>query len=126
MHMHALCFLDAPHERQRVAQVVPMDWAGTGDDSLDVYTTEWVGRGVVPPISTRNVCDGGSVSNCVTASLAAASARSLPRILVWALMLWRDLRKPADRLVSIRSVMLPIKSLWWLHCFASMVPGLVW
>ena len=72
--------------RRRVAQSVPVEQAGIGDCGLAVYMTQWVGRGVVSPISTRSVCDGGSVSKCVTTNLAATSARSLPRILVRALV----------------------------------------
>ncbi len=33
--------------RQRVAQLVPVDWTGTSDGGLAVYMTQWVGRGVV-------------------------------------------------------------------------------
>jgi hypothetical protein len=68
---------------------------------------------IVSSTTILNVCDGRSVSKCVPASLAAASARSLPRILVWTLILWRVLRRLATLLASRRSVMLPRRSLWW-------------
>ena len=101
------------HGRRRVAQLVFVDRASNVGCGSAMYMTQWVGRGTIPPISTRSVCGGGSVSKRVTANLAAASARSLPLILVWALILWRVVRSPADRLVSIRLVMLPSKRLWW-------------
>ena len=94
------------HERRRVAQLVPVYRAGCGGGGLAEYMTQWIGRGDVSPISTRRVCGGGSVSKCVTASMAAASARSFARILVWALVMWRVVRRPANRLVSRKLVVL--------------------
>ncbi len=43
---------------------------------LAVYMTQKGGRGAVAPMPTRIVCASGSLSKSVTASLAAASARS--------------------------------------------------
>jgi hypothetical protein len=66
--------------------------------------------GAIFPIYTHVICGGRSVSNCVTKCLAAASARSLPLILVLTLILWRVVRRPTDLLVSRRLVMLPRSS----------------
>jgi hypothetical protein len=64
--------------------------AGVGVVGLAVYMTHDGGRGAVAPISARSVCSGGSLSKFATASLAAVSARSLPRICVRALIFRRD------------------------------------
>jgi len=70
------------HGRRSVAQLLLVDRAGSGGGGLAEYMTQCIGQGAVSPITTRSVCGGGSVSKCVTARLAAVSARSLPRILV--------------------------------------------
>ena len=57
---------------------------------LAVYMTQNEGLGAVAPISTRRVCSGGSLSKFVTASLAAASTRSLPLICAGALIFLRE------------------------------------
>ena len=64
--------------REGVARFVPVDRAGVGASGFTVYITPCVGRGDISPTSTRIVYVGGSVPKCVTASLATASARSLP------------------------------------------------
>jgi len=56
----------------------PVDRAGVGVGGCDVCMTQCTRRGVIFPTSTRIVCVGESVSKYVTASLAAASMRSLP------------------------------------------------
>ena len=72
------------HGGRRVACLGPVESAGGGVVGLAVYMTQKGGRGAVAPMSTRIVCAGGSLSKSVTASFAAASARSLPRMFVWA------------------------------------------
>ena len=59
-----------------------------------VYMTQNGGRGAIAPISTLCVWSGGRVSKSVTASLAVASARSLPRTFVRALIFRRVVEKP--------------------------------
>ena len=78
------------HDGRRVHFLGPAASAGVGVVGLAVYMTQNGGRGVVAPISTRRVCFGGSLSKSVTASLAAACARSLPLICVCALIFIRD------------------------------------
>jgi hypothetical protein len=85
--------------------------AGAG--GWGVYITQCCGRGALSPMSTRMHWCGGRFSKLVTASLAAASARSLPRMLVWALILCRAVWCPASFLVSRRSVMLSRRIEWW-------------
>ncbi len=70
------------HGGRRVELLGPVASAGAGVVGLAAYMTPNGGRGAVAPISTRSVCSGGSMSKSVTASLDAASARSLPRICV--------------------------------------------
>ena len=53
-----------------------------GGGGLTVYMTQCGGRGATSPTSTFSFCDSGRESYCVTAILAAASARSLPRMFV--------------------------------------------
>jgi len=70
------------HGGRRVAclgHVVSAGW-------LAVYMTQNGGRGAIAPISTLIACSLGSVSYYVTGSLAAASAGSLPRMCVCALI----------------------------------------
>jgi hypothetical protein len=69
-----------------VACLGPVESAGGGVVGLDVYMTHKGGPGAIAPMSTRNVCSLGRVSKSVTASLAAASARSLPLMCVCALI----------------------------------------
>ncbi len=64
--------------------------AGVGERGLAVYMIHNGGRGVIAPISTLVVRSSGRVSKFVTASLAVASARSLPRTCVCALIFQRD------------------------------------
>ena len=59
---------------------------------VTVYMTQYCGRGATSPMSTRIVACVGRVSKLRTAILAAASARSLPRMLVCALILCRFVR----------------------------------
>ena len=73
------------HGGRRVACLGPVERAGGGVVGLAVYMTQKGGRGAIAPMSTRNVCSLGSLSKSVTASLAAASARSLPLMCVCAL-----------------------------------------
>ena len=58
----------------------PVVRAGVGVGGLAVYMTHNGGRGAIVPISTFNVCSWGRVSKFVTASLAYASAKSVPRM----------------------------------------------
>ncbi len=51
-----------------------------------VYITQNGGRGAMDPTSTLKVFSAGRVSKSVTASLAAVSARSFPRMWVCALI----------------------------------------
>ncbi len=69
-----------------VACLSPVEIAGSGVVGLAVYMTQKGGRGAIAPMSTRNVCSLGSVSKSLTASLAVASARSLPLMCVCALI----------------------------------------
>ena len=80
---------------------------------LDVYMTQYFGRGAISLISTRVVWAGGRVSKLRTASFAAASARSFPRMLVCPRILCRVFRKPSDALAFSSSVMLCKRSMWW-------------
>ena len=57
-----------------------------------VYITHNCGRGAISHVSTRVFVYGGRVSKLRTASLAGASARSFPHILVCALILCRAMR----------------------------------
>ena len=70
------------HGGKRVACRGLVAWAGGGVCGLVVYMTQNGGRGAIAPTSSRRVCSDGTVSKSVTASLAAASARSLPRMWV--------------------------------------------
>ena len=82
------------HGGRRVEFLGPVASVGVGVVWLAVYMTQNGGRGVVAPISTRRVCFGGSLPKSVTASVAAASARSLPLICVCALIfagMWSSL-----------------------------------
>ena len=74
------------HGWRRVACLGPVESAGGGIVGLVGYMTQKGGRGAIAPMSTRNVCSLGSVSKSVTASLAVASARSLPLMCVCALI----------------------------------------
>jgi len=60
-----------------------------GVGGLAVYMTQNEGRGAIAPISTLSVWSRGRVSKFVTASLADASAKSLPRMCVCALIFRR-------------------------------------
>jgi hypothetical protein len=77
-----------------------------------VYMTQCRGRGATSPMSTRNLLYGGRVSKLRAASLEAAYARSLPRMLVCALILCRVVRCLVSLLASRRYVMLSRRSLW--------------
>ncbi len=74
------------HGGRRVACLGPVESAGGGVVGLAVYMTHKGGRGAMAPMSTRNVCAVGRVSKSATASLAAASARTLPLMCVCALI----------------------------------------
>ena len=78
------------HGGRRVEFLGLVASAGVGVVGLAVYMIQNGGRGVVAPISTRRVCSGGSLSKSVNASLAAASARSLPLTCVCALIFRRE------------------------------------
>ncbi len=67
-----------------------------------VYMIQYSGRGAISPMSTRNVWFDGKVSKLRTASLAAASTRSFPRMLVCALILWRVVLRPYSRFLASR------------------------
>ena len=70
------------HGGRRVACRGLMAWASGVACGLRLHMTQKGGRGATAPTSTRRVCFGGRVSKYVTASLAAASARSLSRMWV--------------------------------------------
>ena len=70
------------HGGRRVACLGPVAWAGVGVGGLAVYMTPNGGRGAIAPISTLSVWSWDRVSKSVTATLAYASARSLPRMCV--------------------------------------------
>ena len=64
-------------------------WRGSGGGVVGfaVYITQNGGRGAMDPNSTLKVYSPGRVSKSVTANLlAAVSARSFPRMWVWALI----------------------------------------
>ncbi len=71
-----------------------------------VYMIQYSGRGAFSPMSTRRVWCDGSLSKLRTASLAAASARSFPRMCVCALILWRVVLLP-DLVLSSRRFIMP-------------------
>ncbi len=77
------------HGGRRVEFLDPVASAGVGVVGLSVYRTHNAGWGGVAPIFTRRVCSSGSLSKSVTASLAAAFARSLPLVCVCALIFLR-------------------------------------
>ena len=76
----------AHHGGRRVACLGPVARAGVGVGGLAVYMTPNGGLGAIAPISTLIVWSRGRVSKVVTTSLAAASARSLLRMFVCALI----------------------------------------
>ncbi len=81
------------HGGRRVACLGPMAKAGVGVGGLAVYITHNGGRGAIVPMATLAVWSSGRVSKFVTANLAAASARLLPRmcVCVCALIFRRDM-----------------------------------
>ena len=84
-----------------------------GGGGLTVYISQCGGRGGISPTSTCNSCDSGRNLYCVTASLAATSARSIPRMSVWARILGSVVRNRRVRRSSRRSVILLNMSMWW-------------
>ena len=67
-------------------------------------------------MSTRNVCGGDSVSQFVTDNFAAVFAMPLPRMFACALIVRRVVLRSLDRLVSKRSEMRLISSMWRWQC----------
>ena len=100
------------HGGRRVACRGPVERAGVGVGGSAVYMTQNGGRGAIAPISTRCVWSEGRVSKFVTASLAAASARSLPRMLVCALIFRRVVEKSFSLRSSRSCEMLLSRSMW--------------
>ncbi len=90
VHMEALCLGDCPPRRAESGLSRP-GGEGRGGDvvGFDVYITQNGGRGAMGPTSTLKVFSPGRVSKSVTASLAAVSARSFPRMWVCALIFRR-------------------------------------
>ena len=78
-----------------------------------VYMTQNGGREAIAPISTLSDWSGGRVSKFVTASLVDASAMSLPRMFVRALIFRRVMEKPFSRRFSRSCEMLLSRSMWW-------------
>jgi len=74
------------------------------EGGVAVYMTQCCGRGATSPMSTRNLLFGGRVSKLRTAILAAAPARSLPRMLVCALILCKVVRWPSSLLACFKEV----------------------
>ena len=77
------------HGGRRVACLGHVARAGVGVGGSIVYMAQNGGRGAIALISTLCGWSGGRVSKFVTASLADASARSLPRMCVCALIFRR-------------------------------------
>ena len=77
------------HGGRRVACLGHVARAGVGVGGLAVYMTQNGGLGAIALISTLIVWSRGRVSKVVTTSLAVASARSLPRMCVCALIVRR-------------------------------------
>jgi len=102
-----------PQGRRKVTWLMPIERAGMVIGGFAEYMSQCDGHGIFFPMSTCNVCAGGSVSKYATASLATASTRSLPRMFVWALILYRVVRKPVHLLALRRLVMLLRRSIWW-------------
>jgi hypothetical protein len=101
------------HALMVLAGVVRVSGATRGGGGVAVYIIQYRGRGAISPMSTRNVWSGGSESKLRTANLAAASARSLPRMFVCALILWSVVVRPASLLFSRSYVMLSRRVVWW-------------
>jgi len=87
--------------------------SGGGMRGVIVYITHYGGRGASDPTSTRIVWSGGRVSKFTTASVAAASARPLTRILVCALLFRVGVAMLRSCRASWRPVMLCSRSMWW-------------
>ena len=101
------------HGGRRVACLGSVATVGVGVEGLVVYMTQNGGRGAIAPISTLSVWSWGRVSKSVTASLVVASAKSLPRMFVCALIFQRVVEKPLSRRFSRRCEMLCRSSMWW-------------
>ena len=97
-----------------LADFVKLSGATLSGGGVAVYIIHYFGRGVISLMSTRSVRFGGRVSKLRTASFVAASARSLPRMFVCELILFRVVRRPAIFLLSRRSTTLSSRVVrWW-------------
>ncbi len=103
----------AHHGERKVACLGLVARAGVGVEGLAVYITQNEGRVAIASISTLSVWSWGRVSNSVTANLAVASDKSLPRIFVCALIFRRVEEKPFPLRFSRRFEMLWRRSMWW-------------
>ncbi len=99
-------------DRRRVARLALVDRVGVGASGFAVYMIQCLGRGAVSSTCTRNIYVVGNESKPMTASFAAAFAKSLPRMFMCAMIFCRVMRRPIVLLGSWRSVMLPIRSMW--------------
>jgi len=87
----------------------------SGVVGLLVYMTQHGGLFACFPMVSASLWCSGISSKEVTTNLAAVSAKSLPRISIWPLILFSFAGRPSTALLLTRVTMVAMRGLWWWY-----------